>query len=166
MQQAHGLANSLMSQVQHLNSLDPRSSDLFDQMHRGGRLRQSLRFLGGSSRLLALDVVLKAQPFRVRRYAGTQAVAVQEIRGTMERQHDFDAAFRPLTAACKLRWQRVASAMMQGQTLPPVELVRVGDSGSYFVKDGHHRVSVARALGFRYVDAVVEEYLLPDAPAQ
>jgi ParB-like chromosome segregation protein Spo0J len=36
--------------------------------------------------------------------------------------------------------------------LPPVELIQVD---GFFVQDGHHRISVAKALGEDYVDAEV-----------
>ncbi len=48
---------------------------------------------------------------------------------------------------------RIAIARLTGETLPPVDLVKVGDF--YFVRDGHHRISVARALGQQFVDAIV-----------
>ena len=35
--------------------------------------------------------------------------------------------------------------------MPPISVYRVGDM--HFVRDGHHRVSVARALGLRVIDA-------------
>jgi hypothetical protein len=47
----------------------------------------------------------------------------------------------------------VAKARLKGVTLPPVELIQVGDV--YFVRDGHHRISVARAFGQEHVDAEV-----------
>ena len=46
-----------------------------------------------------------------------------------------------------------ATAMLRRVDLPPVELIQVGDD--YYVQDGHHRVSAARALGYGYVDAIV-----------
>jgi hypothetical protein len=39
--------------------------------------------------------------------------------------------------------------------MPPVDLVRIGQI--YFVRDGHHRISVARALGRTDIDAYVTE---------
>jgi hypothetical protein len=47
--------------------------------------------------------------------------------------------------------------MMNGITLPPVELIKVGQD--YFVRDGHHRISVSRMLGYGSIDAVVIEYV-------
>jgi hypothetical protein len=47
----------------------------------------------------------------------------------------------------------IAKLRLEGRPLPPVELIQVGDS--YFVRDGHHRISVARAFGQTAIDAQV-----------
>ena len=47
----------------------------------------------------------------------------------------------------------VAIARSRGDTLPLVELIQLGDD--YFVRDGHHRISVARAFSEEYIDAVI-----------
>jgi hypothetical protein len=53
------------------------------------------------------------------------------------------------------RWQRLALAQRRGESVPPIEVYRVGDM--HFVVDGHHRVSVAHALGLKTIDAYVTE---------
>ena len=88
-------------------------------------------------------------------YRGLRTVPVERIVGTAERPRDFDRAFRPRRAAAAARWQNVARAFYEGRELPPVRLYQVGDE--YFVSDGHHRVSVARALGRAFVEAEVVE---------
>jgi len=77
------------------------------------------------------------------------------IRGTVEpsRAHLFDGDFRPAVAA-RPRWQRVWIAEHRGTVLPPISVIPVGDG--YAVRDGHHRVSVARARGALTIDAAVE----------
>ena len=40
-----------------------------------------------------------------------------------------------------------------GPGLAPIEVVQIGDS--YAIRDGHHRVSVARARGAVTIDAIV-----------
>jgi hypothetical protein len=55
----------------------------------------------------------------------------------------------------RARWEQIAAAMRRGQSLPPVDLTKVGEI--YFVRDGHHRVSVASALGMNDIDAYVTE---------
>ena len=82
-------------------------------------------------------------------------IPLGEIRGTVEpsRAELFDGDFRPATAA-RSRWQRVWLAEHRGAVLPPISVVPVADG--YVVRDGHHRVSVARARGALTIDAAVE----------
>jgi hypothetical protein len=86
---------------------------------------------------------------------GTSEIPLCAIRGTVEpsRASMFDDAFRP-RAAARTRWQRVWLAEQRGQVLPPISVARVGDA--YAVRDGHHRVSVARARGALTIDATFD----------
>ena len=84
---------------------------------------------------------------------GTHAVPLSQILGSEGRLNDFDRYFHPHRMHNQQRWLGVAMARLQGVTLPPVELIQVGDI--YFVRDGHHRVSVAQALGEMDIDAEV-----------
>ena len=88
-----------------------------------------------------------------RHYAGIQMVAIERIRGSEGRSRDFDRNFRPLQAHTEGRWRSVAMARQEGKALPPVTLVQVGEA--YFCLDGHHRISVARALGAHEIEAEV-----------
>jgi hypothetical protein len=90
--------------------------------------------------------------------AGRRAVReipLEAIAGTVEpsRAVLFDDAFRPRSTA-RTRWQRLWLAEQRGAVLPPISVVRIGDE--YAVRDGHHRVSVARARGALTIDAAVE----------
>ena len=78
-------------------------------------------------------------------YAGQKEVALDDIRGSEGRIRDFDDRFNPLTDRVRERWMSVARAHEAGIDLPPIELVQVGKV--YYVRDGNHRVSVARANG-------------------
>ena len=82
-------------------------------------------------------------------------IPVDAITGTVEpsRATMFDCAFRPGKLA-RSRWERVWMAEHRGTVLPPISVVRVRDG--YAVRDGHHRVSVARARGALTIDAAVE----------
>jgi hypothetical protein len=86
---------------------------------------------------------------------GVREIPLDAIAGTVEpsRANMFDASFRPASAA-RSRWQRVWMAEHSGAVLPPISVARVGDA--YAVRDGHHRVSVARARGALTIDAAVE----------
>ncbi|MBN1658897.1 MAG: hypothetical protein JXA93_10870 [Anaerolineae bacterium] len=87
------------------------------------------------------------------RYGGVQTVRLAQVRGSEGRCADLDTRFRPLHGATKERWLRVADAHQKGIGLPPVALVQVGDV--YYVRDGHHRVSVALAWGQESIEAEV-----------
>ncbi len=88
-------------------------------------------------------------------YAGRQTVPLSQIRGsaTLARSWDFDANFRPLSRHNRDRWQTIAAASRRGKRLPPVALIEV--NGVYFVEDGHHRISVAKAENRPDIEAVV-----------
>ncbi|HEX3811817.1 MAG TPA: hypothetical protein VHX59_03165 [Mycobacteriales bacterium] len=85
---------------------------------------------------------------------GLCTIPVEQIVGTVGRTGEFDRQFRPLHAQSRDRWQRVAQAAAAGIELPPVDVILLGEM--YFVRDGHHRVSVARALGRPTVAARVQ----------
>ena len=82
-----------------------------------------------------------------------QVVRLDAIVGTLEPTRHFDARFRPASEVVRARWQRIALAHRRGDALPPIELVKRPDG--YYVLDGRHRVSVARALGHPDIDARV-----------
>jgi hypothetical protein len=86
---------------------------------------------------------------------GLQVVPLDAIVGTVDRAADFDRGFRPTTTRLRSRWERIAAAQRRGEALPPISLFQVG--GLYFVRDGHHRVSVAKSLGRIDIDAYVIE---------
>jgi hypothetical protein len=89
-------------------------------------------------------------------YRGIKTVPVAQIVGTSTlRYHDFDGAFMPTSARTQSRWRSVDEAYYSDVDLPPVQLYQIGDA--YFVRDGHHRVSVARERGQDFIEAEVIE---------
>jgi hypothetical protein len=103
--------------------------------------------------LLNLDEVQKTVKVQSRRHGGLKLVPIAQIRGSEGRCDDFDAKFRPLQRHTKDRWIGVAVAYTYDVALPPVELVQIGDV--YFVRDGHHRLSVANLYGQQEIEAEV-----------
>ena len=87
--------------------------------------------------------------------AGVRPIPLCAIRGTLEpsRASLFDDAFRP-AAPARRRWQSLWLAEQRGAVLPPISVVPIGDG--YAVRDGHHRVSVARARGALAIDATID----------
>ncbi len=108
--------------------------------------------LGHARRLLSL-AAFPSSKVCGRHYAGIKCVSLNQICGSMNRTGDFDHHFHPLDDRLRDRWVSVAMAHSQDVPLPPVSLVQVGDC--YFVEDGHHRISVARALGEDFIEAEV-----------
>ncbi len=105
--------------------------------------------------LLAFDQVrrLLRSPLGIER--GMQIIPIANIVGSVGRYRDFDRAFLPLSGADEMRWRELDVAMNEMRTLPPIDVYQVGDV--YFVRDGNHRVSVAKANGLTHVDAYVTE---------
>jgi hypothetical protein len=87
---------------------------------------------------------------------GIREIPLAAIQGTLEpsRAAMFDGCFRP-AARARSRWERVWLAEHHGATLPPISVVPVGDG--YAVRDGHHRVSVAKARGAISIDATIDQ---------
>jgi hypothetical protein len=84
-------------------------------------------------------------------------IPLDSIVGTVDRGREFDRSFRPTSGKVRTRWERVAAAQRRGQAMPPIDVYRIGEL--HFVKDGHHRVSVARSLGHQDINAHVTEVL-------
>lgn len=114
------------------------------------------RWKGVPFTLPVLAAQSEATTFHSATYAGTRPVALAAIAGSENRAHDFSSGFNPLRDDSEARWVAVATALLNGETLPPVELIEV--QGKYYVRDGHHRISAARALGFAEIDAVITTY--------
>lgn len=109
--------------------------------------------LGRQRSLLNLYEVQKGFKLQSRTHAGIQLVPIAQIKGSEGRTTDFDADFRPLNYHNKDRWVGVAVAHNNEVALPAVELVQINDT--YFVRDGHHRISVAKQVGQLEIEADV-----------
>ncbi len=126
-----------------------------DMLAKGKRSRTIRPFSRKPKRLLELQSFKHPECAQNRHYVGIQSVPIERIQGSEGRLEDFDNAFHPLHERSRSRWLSVASVRLAGAALPPVELIQSG--GIYFVRDGHHRISVAKALGEQYIDADVTQ---------
>jgi len=86
-------------------------------------------------------------------YMGSQTVPIKLIIGSEGRYHDFNKYFLPRKDHMRQRWSRVDEAHIKDIVLPPILLYEIG--GVYFVRDGNHRVSVAKLQGVEFIDAEV-----------
>lgn len=114
---------------------------------------------GQSNDLLPFDMVREKLPMKGQYYLGLKQVEIDKIVGSTGRYRDFDRAFLPIQRHTRGRWMSIDMAHYDRIFLPPVELYKMGDI--YFVKDGNHRVSVAREWGQEYIDAYVTEINIP-----
>jgi hypothetical protein len=106
--------------------------------------------------LVSFDQVKRSLKTLGESYRGIKTVPIAQIIGSATlRFHDFDGAFLPTSARTKSRWRSVDAAWYEEIDLPPVQVYKIGDA--YFVRDGHHRVSVARAKGQEFIEAEVIE---------
>lgn len=108
-----------------------------------------------SADLLPLQALVERIQVRGQHQRGLQSVPLDRIVGSEGRSADFDRNFRPRTRHTRDRWKRIVDAHLAGYSLPPVDLLKVGEI--YFVRDGNHRISVARRLGQFEIDANVFE---------
>jgi len=131
----------------------------FQQAQRKGMVRRIFAALTGrSNRLMDLSTLESQGHAYSQHYAGIRTVSISKIQGSEGRTKDFDRNFNPLSGRSLDRFTSIFVARQQDVPLPPVDLIQVGDV--YFVRDGHHRLSVARAVGATEVDAEVTEFRL------
>src|ERR687895_2019396 len=107
--------------------------------------------------ILPFEEVVDALGRRGERRLGLSTIPLDSIVGTVDRSREFDRSFRPTSPRVRERWQRINLAQRKGESMPPIDVYRIGEL--HFVKDGHHRVSVARAFGHRDINAYVTEVL-------
>ena len=119
------------------------------------RIGAYLRNDPGSNQLLSFDEVKSALGAVEQVYVGMKTVPVAKIVGSVGRHRDFDRAFLPSKGDLGARWKKIDQMMHRAEELPPISLYKLGDA--YFVRDGNHRVSVARQQGVEMIDAEVIE---------
>ena len=107
--------------------------------------------------MLPFDEVVDALGRVGERDEGTRSIPIARIVGTVDRGKEFDREFRPRSSRSRMRFERIAEAQRRGVAMPPIDVYAVGEL--YFVRDGHHRVAVARAQGRDTIDAHVVEVL-------
>jgi hypothetical protein len=125
---------------------------------RGWFYRLWARITHRATSLLKLDEVVSGSQVQNSTYAGIRAVCIGCIRGTLGKSDVFDSAFHPVKESSRSRWLGIAREFLRGRELPPVDLVEL--DGTYYVRDGHHRISVARSLGQEFIEAEITRMTL------
>lgn len=114
---------------------------------------------GKSNQLLPYEEIRRQLPLQGQRYLGLQTIELNKVIGSVARYRDFDRAFLPVQNETTERWLNISTARYYDVKLPPVDLYKIGEV--YFVKDGNHRISVARQQEQEYIDAFVTEISVP-----
>jgi hypothetical protein len=143
-------------------SLNPTSANCyilaankFSELRARALRRSMLAKLTGQNTKLAVfpENVRRERPNR--KLNNVTDIRIEQITGTVSRDVDFDRDFRPLGKYLLERWVNIF-VNLNPDNWSPILVHKVGDQ--YYVEDGHHRVSVARALGMLYIQARVWEY--------
>lgn len=129
-----------------------RALSKFSNLHWRATLKRLLAKMSGKSRdLRDLNEVRQHKTVEAIHETPCITIEIAKIKGSECRACDFDVEFLPLSHANRHRWASVYAARLSGATMPAISVVQVGNV--YYVRDGHHRVSVARLMGEEYIEA-------------
>ncbi len=130
----------------------------FHSAHRKASLKSAISQLTGEKiDLLSYDQVLKSLRLKGQVERGMKEIPLEKIIGSVGRYSDFTRDFLPRKESDSQRWASVKMATESMLGVPPIEVYKVGDY--YFVRDGNHRVSIARSNGQRYIEAYITEVM-------
>lgn len=130
----------------------------FDEARRVAQIQDLVRqFRGLPVDLLPFDEVKDSLGLRHLVDRGFQEVPLDQIVGTLGRDREFNRFFFPRDETLRQRWERISRLARGSRGYDPVQLYKVGEA--YFVVDGHHRISVARAMKSPTIEARVREFL-------
>jgi hypothetical protein len=119
----------------------------------GKLFRMVMKVLGRKPVLFDLNAIKPGLELHGSHYSGLRAVRIHSIIGSEGKCADFDMGFHPVNETARQRWVNMAIVYLSRLPLPAVHLIQIGDA--YFVRDGHHRISVARAFGQDAIDAEI-----------
>ena len=129
----------------------------FERAKRRGTWNRILSFVTGHpSLLLPFDLVREAVGLRSSAYDGIHEIEISQVIGSVNRYDEFDREFLPRRWETAERWTRVREVLEEGPGFPPIKVYQVGEA--YFVVDGNHRISVAKRLGAKRIEAEVTRF--------
>jgi hypothetical protein len=139
----------------------PVDYDISNQAFENARFVSMLKnlkyfLIGKNNELLSFEKIKKGLGLYKQSYLGVQAVPVEDIVGSFDRYKDFDKYFLPKKNHLQHRWASIHNLIARDIILPPVKLYKVSEI--YFVVDGHHRVSVSKKMGIKFIDAEVIQF--------
>ncbi len=128
----------------------------FEKARKKAKLQTIIsKFKNQNPELLSFYEVTKILKPKKENYVGIKPILVDKIIGSEGRAHDFTGSFFPKKEMLRNRWQSIDDAFYNMVVLPPISVFKLGDR--YFVRDGNHRVSVAKAQKMDYIDAEIVE---------
>jgi len=140
-----------------VTELTPESANDFSSVRQKAFIEEWLNFFTGKPNdLLSFEEVKHNLRLQDAAYKGLQEIELDKIAGSVGRYRDFTRTFLPKSDNMSERWRRVDSVALDMGGLPPIDVYKVGDV--YFVRDGNHRVSVARLHNAKTIEAYVTEY--------
>jgi len=132
----------------------------FNAARRKAFLEEMLNYVTGRPNdLLPFEEVRQSLRLQDSTYKGLHDIELDKIVGSVGRYRDFTRTFLPKSDRSEERWRRVDAVTHDLVGTPPIEVFKIGDV--YFVRDGNHRVSVARTHGATTIEAYVIEYKTP-----
>ncbi len=138
------------------NDLLSQTNEDFEKARSRGRIQSLLSSLAWkNSDLLSFYAVTELIKPRNETYLGMRTIPVKQIIGSEGRYQDFSLAFYPKKELLRARWRSIDRAVKEYVNLPPISVYKLGQW--YFVRDGNHRVSVAKTQGVEFIDAEVVE---------
>ncbi len=137
-----------------MNYASVQSEEDFNKAHTKAFINEIQHLLSPEeASLISLNDVKQMIKANAETYVGMKTIPIEKIIGSEGRYKDFDNRFFPKSTHLKNRWQHVDEAAIQAITLPPIKVYEL--AGVYFVRDGNHRVSVAKMRGTEFIDAEV-----------
>ena len=133
-----------------------KALDDYKKARRGAAVQELMARLVGNTEdteLLSYDEVRQQLRAIEKSAEHLEEIPLDAIVGSVGRYHDFTRKFLPKSSINEDRWARVMASSQGLSGLPPIEVYRIGEV--YFVRDGNHRVLVARQMGSATIQAYV-----------
>jgi len=143
-----------MTDSNNFNFINSQARDDFNKARSKATISNILNAMTPEKQnLLSLGDIRKLIKPKSETYIGMKAIDIDLIIGSEGRYNDFNRTFLPKKEFIRNRWESIDKAHLKSVILPPIKLYEIG--GSYFVRDGNHRVSVAKLQGVKSIDAEV-----------
>ena len=133
--------------------------DFYKVMKAGRKQAFFFRIKRKDGFVVSLNELLKVVKQHSERYDGVRQIPVKKIVGTEDRSQDFSLSYLPLKSNMESRWTTVRNLLLSGKIPDAIQVSEYG--GYYFVRDGNHRVSVAKTHGIEFLDGEVRKLIIP-----